>query len=103
MHLIFCGGFRDKKVPPVKPKRKSMCQNPGQEKKARVRYYDEMTQDQKEHNLESNSPDKNVTGEMNRNERKLSLKGEVNHLDGQCLVDLPKTISIIFLGPRDGK
>lgn len=35
--------FREKKIPPAKPKRKSLCQTPMamSEKKARVRYYDE--------------------------------------------------------------
>lgn len=79
MNLMCC--YREKKVAPAKPKRKSICQNPGQEKKARVRYYDEMKQDQNKSNPEANSPIKNVSGEIDSNEQGPSLKGQVAKLN----------------------
>ena len=43
--------MREKKIPPAKPKRKSICQTPLMtEKKARVRYYDEKEPEEPEKN-----------------------------------------------------
>ena len=57
--------MREKKIPPAKPKRKSICQTPLMtEKKARVRYYDEKEPEGPEKNkLKTNEEDSRVNSQ----------------------------------------
>lgn len=82
--------MRDRKIPPAKPKRKSICQTPGtsqtQEKKARVRYYDEKQADEK---IEISEETSSQDFEMKRKRLLRKVELAKQGWTGVALLDLP--------------
>jgi hypothetical protein len=76
--------MREKKIAPAKPKRKSICQTPMSEKKARVRYYDEQQSSTSNDQNKESEADKSVQdhSDLNKSEQESSELNKSGHVPG---------------------